>query len=93
MIYKREQPVSVWRSVCCYLRKVLKHTQWQDDRMTLKKKKGKERRGGRSVKRRREEEDENNKVRRNEEVYKLGVGSLRQEMTGIVTTRHGTGLA
>lgn len=40
MIYKREQPVSVWRSVRCYLRKVLKHAQWQDDRMQLKKSKG-----------------------------------------------------
>lgn len=39
--HKREQPVSVLRSVWCYLRKVLKHARWQDERMTMKR----ERRG------------------------------------------------
>lgn len=76
VIYKREQPVSVWRSVWCYLRKVLKHAQWQDDR--------KKRRGERSVKRRCEEEDENNKVRRKEKVCKLGFWSFKQEMIWMI---------
>lgn len=39
--YKRVQPVSAWRQVWGYLRKVLKHAWWQDDRTTSKR----ERRG------------------------------------------------
>lgn len=41
VMYKRVQPVSLWRQVWGYLRKVLKHAWWQDDKTTLKR----ERRG------------------------------------------------
>lgn len=48
VMYKWVPPVSVWRQVWGYLRKVLKHAWWQDDRTTVKgERRGRERSGKR----------------------------------------------